>query len=486
MDLENLQAKIEELKNLKEIDIEGDLKILSRYNESLKDSLKKIAQDATFKMSKKKIRLLKNVNGYRTIFYQEIFEDNDGNIISYGDIMVAGGDSIRSGAGRGVAGFGFYRVGIPDGVEIIDVIGGHGSFYAQQKDSDCMWVWGVNSQGCLGLGHSNNVLIPQKVRFGAKIKKIVSSSLNTGYQFAFVLLEDGSLLGAGRNVEGELGIGNNIDSPRFLQALSNVKDVFVGNNWAAGVYAISYDGRLFSWGYNIRGWLGLGHSNSINTPTLVSNVQNIKSVYHSSYTDGTWYGNTFIITEDGHLLGAGYNGQYNLSQSDTNQRNTFVPILDENNIPLKDIIDFKGGGVFDVALALNKKGELFSWGCSDMGLGDNRTSHSRCKKIASNVKKIEKLGYRYPANYIQYEDGSIGAFGYNATSALGVGNASSPIRTITPLILPSNITDFCLQSYADIERAFVATDGEHLYACGSVYEGNLNVASNILQPQILK
>ncbi|PAF50852.1 hypothetical protein [Helicobacter sp. 13S00477-4] len=484
--LENLENKIQELKELKTLSVENSLGILKTYNESLKDDLNQIAQDILKDTSKKKIRLLKNVNGYRSVFYQEVYEDNKGNIIKYGDIMVAGGDAIRSGAGKGVASFGFYRVGIPYGVEIIDVVGGHGSFFAQEKDSDAMWVWGVNAQGCLGLGHSNNVLIPQRVSFPAKIKKIASASFSTGCQFAFVLLEDGRLLGAGRNADGELGIGNNIDCSKFLQALSNVADFFIGNNWAGGVYAITYDGRLFSWGYNRTGWLGLGHSNNVNTPTLVSNVENAKTIYHSTYNDGTWYGNTFIITTDNRLLGAGYNGQWNLSQSDANQRNTFVPILNESNLPLKDIIAFKGGGVYDVALAINNKGELFSWGCADMGLGDDRTAHSRCKKIASGVKRIEKQGYRYPANYIQYQNGSIAAFGYNQTQALGVGNATSPIRAMTPVILPAKIIDFCVCSFYEGERAFIASDGERLYGCGSVYEGNLNITSNILQPQILK
>lgn len=484
--LENLQAKIQELKNIKEVAIETNLEILGTYSNSLKKSLEKVASDISKKLSKKKIRLLKNVNGHQMVFYQEVLEDGDGNILHYGDIMVAGGDIIRSGAGKNPASLGFYRVGIPAGVEIIDLVGGHGNFYAQEKDSNSMWVWGTNAQGCLGLGHSNNVQIPQKVSFDAKIKKIASKSLHTSYQFVFVLLEDGRLLGAGRNADGELGIGNNIDSPRFVQALSGVKDVFVGNNWAGGVYAIANDGRLFAWGYNIRGWLGLGHSNSINTPTLVSNVQNAKTIYHSSYTDGTWYGNTFIITEDGMLLGAGYNGQWNLSQSDTNQRNGFTPILDENSLPLKDIVDFKGGGVYDVALALNKKGELFSWGCADVGLGDNRTSHSRCKRIATGVKQIEKQGYRYPQNFILYKDGSMKAFGYNAYNNLGVGNTTSPIRSLTSVILPSKITDFCIQAKLDGYSILTATDGDNLYECGVAFEGDINVPSTILQPQIIK
>lgn len=484
--LENLENKIDELKNLKSSSVENQIKILSAYSEGIKNDINAIKQDTLKTLSKKKIRLLKNVNGHQMVFYQEVYEDEKGNIIKYGDIMVAGGDINRSGAGRNAASFGFYRVGIPYGVEIVDVVGGHGSFFAQEKDSNSMWVWGSNAQGCLGLGHSSAVQIPQKVSFNAKIKKIVSRSLHTSYQFAFVLLEDGSLLGAGRNSDGELGIGNNIDSPRFLQTLSNVKDVFVGNNYASGVYAITNDGSLFAWGYNIRGWLGLGHSNSINTPTLVSNINNAKTIYHSTYTDGTWYGNTFIITTDNKLLGAGYNGQYNLSQSDTNQRNTFIPILDESSLPLKNIIDFKGGGVYDVALAINDKGDLFSWGCADMGLGDDRSAHSRCKKIATNVKQIEKQGYRYPQNFILYKDGGMGAFGYNANNNLGVGNTISPTRKLTDVILPCTITDFYVQAKLDGYSILTATDGDRLYECGVAFEGDINVPSTILQAQIIK
>ncbi|MDO7253878.1 RCC1 domain-containing protein [Helicobacter cappadocius] len=484
--LESLENKIEELKNIKTFSVQNASAMLSTYSDSLKNDLLKIKQDTLKDLSKKKIRLLKNVNGYRCIFYQEVFEDKNGNIIRYGDIMVSGGDITRSGAGRSAASMGFYRVGIPSGVQIIDVVGGHGGFFAQEKDSNAMWVWGTNAQGCLGVGHTRYVNIPQRVTFNSKIKKILSKSLHTSYQFAFVLLEDGTLLGAGRNTDGELGIGNNIDSPIFLQTLSDVKDVFVGNNYAGGIYAICNDGRLFSWGYNRTGWLGLGHSNSVNTPSLISNISNAKSIYHSTYTDGSWYGNTFIITTDNKLLGAGYNGQYNLSQSDTNQRNTFVPILDESNIPIKNIVDFKGGGVYDVALALNDKGELYSWGCADMGLGDDRNSHSRCRKIANDVKQIEKQSGRYSQNFVLYMDESMRAFGYNASNNLGIGNNASPIRSLSDVVLPSIITDFYCCAKNEGESVLIATDGNKLYACGISNEGVLNVSSMILQPQILR
>ncbi|PAF53243.1 hypothetical protein BKH42_06865 [Helicobacter sp. 13S00482-2] len=485
--LEILENKIDELKALKTLSIDKNIAILSAYNASLKQDLNAIVQSTIKELAIKRIRLLKKVNGWRTIFYQEVFEDEKGNIIKYGDVMVSGGDINRSGSGRGVASFGFSRVGIPEGIEIIDLIGGHGSYFAQVKDSNTMWVWGYNAQGCLGLSHTNYVTIPQKVTFPSKIKKIVSQSYDGSNQFTFVLLEDGSLFGSGYNPDGQLGIGNNINSSSFVRtSLSNVKDVFVGNNFGSGVFAIKNDGKLYAWGFNIRGWLGLGHSNSVNTPTLVSNVENPKFIYHSSYNDGSWWGNAFIITKDGDLLGAGYNGQYNLSQSDTNQRNTFVPILNENNLPLKNIVDFKGGGVYDVALALDDKGNLYSWGCAEMGLGDNRSENSRAKIIAKNVKQIEKQGYRYPSNYILYKDGSMESFGYNATQSLGIGNAISPIKSLTKVILPAKIIDFHLCANYEAERAFIATDGNNLYACGTSYEGNLNFTTNILQPQIIK
>ena len=106
------------------------------------------------------------------------------------------------------------------------------------------WVWGINQHGEIGDGTLANRLSPFRV-----MDNVVSIT-HTGRLQRSALRADGSLWSWGRNHTGQLGDGTLIDRHSPVQILDNV--VFIGSRWVAtdiaGGIALRADGSLWAWG----------------------------------------------------------------------------------------------------------------------------------------------------------------------------------------------------------------------------------------------
>ncbi|MCX7748278.1 MAG: S-layer homology domain-containing protein [Clostridia bacterium] len=91
----------------------------------------------------------------------------------------------------------------------------------------------------------------------------MSASVGT---HTLVLKENGDLLAYGENDFGQLGIGNNIDSPVLQLVMSGVKSIAAGY-WHS--MAVKENGDLWVWGYNHKGELGNGIRTYSATPNVV-------------------------------------------------------------------------------------------------------------------------------------------------------------------------------------------------------------------------
>ena len=88
-----------------------------------------------------------------------------------------------------------------------------------------------------------------------------------------MLKNDGSLWACGRNVYGELGLGDSTQRTTFTQVIDNVKQIACGSGYSI---ILKNDGSLWSCGYNYYGNLGLGTSTT--TTTLTQVTRNIKMI----------------------------------------------------------------------------------------------------------------------------------------------------------------------------------------------------------------
>lgn len=136
-----------------------------------------------------------------------------------------------------------------------------------------VFTWGKNEHGQLGprYCYRTDKGSPQKIDL-PKIKKVICNN-----DSMIVLTIFGEAYVLGLNEYGKLGIGDDhrmrICFPIKIN-LENIVDIVSGDSYHI---AITKCGKLYSWGKNDFGQLGLGHYNDMNTPQEI-NLPNIKKI----------------------------------------------------------------------------------------------------------------------------------------------------------------------------------------------------------------
>ncbi|MGI6680657.1 MAG: RCC1 domain-containing protein [Bdellovibrionota bacterium] len=241
--------------------------------------------------------------------------------------------------------------------------------------SDLLYCWGHNAQGQLGIGNNDISRTPQLVSTLGEVADYALSSYTT----CAIKKLDKTLWCWGANWGGQLGIGNTYSQnlPKQVEGLSNVKKVFVGES--SYTCAITQDDKLYCWGYNYDGQLGIGDTQKKLVPTLVAN--NIKSVSLAN-------SHTCAIDLDNKLYCWGDNSFGQLGIGDT--PNSLVPALVANNIKSVEVYPCYNGWIAKYTCAINLDDNLYCWGDNghyQLGLGDS-TNRYTPQLVLSNVKDV--------------------------------------------------------------------------------------------------
>ncbi|XP_028338589.1 X-linked retinitis pigmentosa GTPase regulator isoform X3 [Physeter macrocephalus] len=167
-----------------------------------------------------------------------------------------------------------------------------------------LFMFGSNNWGQLGLGSKSTVNKPTCVK-ALKLEKVKFAAC--GRNHTLVSTEGGKVYAAGGNTEGQLGLGdteerNTFHLISFFTSQHKIKQLSAGFNTSA---ALTEDGKLFMWGDNSEGQIGLQNIASICVPHQVTIGKPISWIscgyYHSAFvtTEGELY--TFGEPECGKL-----------------------------------------------------------------------------------------------------------------------------------------------------------------------------------------
>ena len=131
-----------------------------------------------------------------------------------------------------------------------------------------IYSFGRNQKGQLGLGnydYRNNPTLISEIP-----NNIVQ--ISAGDKYSLCLTNAGEIYAWGKNMGGQLGLGNynNRNIPTLVPTLpNNIIQIEAGNNHSL---VLSSSGKIYAFGYNISGQLGLGKENKFfkrNIPTLI-------------------------------------------------------------------------------------------------------------------------------------------------------------------------------------------------------------------------
>ena len=143
------------------------------------------------------------------------------------------------------------------------------------KKDGTLWGCGLNAHGQLGLEDITDRKIFTQVTTNIdNIKEVYC-----GGSYTIILKNDGTLWGCGANGGGQLGLGDTTNRTTFTQITTNtdnIKEVYCGGNHT---FILKNDNTLWGTGRNDFGHLGLKDTNYRTTFTKITiNTDNIKSL----------------------------------------------------------------------------------------------------------------------------------------------------------------------------------------------------------------
>mmetsp|Transcript_8694 Transcript_8694/g.8704 ORF Transcript_8694/g.8704 Transcript_8694/m.8704 type:complete len:417 (+) Transcript_8694:19-1269(+) len=200
-------------------------------------------------------------------------------------------------------------------------IGCGGHFTAVVTEDGEVYTWGQGRDYALGHGDRTPLKLPRKVQ-GLEGKKIVK--LACGRNFCIVLDNEGKLYSWGNNEYGQLGLSQTDRfraTPQQIKVLSNVVEIATGD---FHVMALTDKGNVFSWGAGSDGQLCHGNTSNQSTPRLIQGIPLVSRLSCGG-------GHSAFITQDFRLLmvGRGRDGQLGRQgnvESVASYRTTTVPV----------------------------------------------------------------------------------------------------------------------------------------------------------------
>ncbi|MGQ8871918.1 RCC1 domain-containing protein [Paenibacillus sp. TSA_86.1] len=185
------------------------------------------------------------------------------------------------------------------------------------KNNGDVYTFGYNAHGELGNGGTSDTYTPQKV--ATDIRRI-----GAGYTHSFIIDQQNKLYATGYNGYGGLGINNGSNKLSFTFVMDDVRQV------DGGIYHslfLKTDGSVWGTGYNYYGQtgrsLGNGTNNFYGVPHKI--MDNCRSVVCGGYFSG-------VITNDSKLYTFGYDDYGQLGMGYVSGNINYTPRLATTNV----------------------------------------------------------------------------------------------------------------------------------------------------------
>lgn len=298
---------------------------------------------------------------------------------------------------------------------------------------------------------------------------ITSPVVAGGKDFGAILKADGKLYSFGYNSFGELGIGSYVgqDVPTSIDEIKTYIDVQTGDNFTLGLRA---DGSVWSFGRNQNGELGLGNRDNKNTPTQISSLSNIIKIAagrkHSLSLDS--YGDVYA-------WGSNAQGQLGIKGASS------IDVPTKLNLGDVDVIDIACGENLSVIVLSN--GKLIVFGEGHENLSYAKVGNAVKAEIGAEIiiittaGNVTKVGTTLETIYtgkdavdisaagnnymILNKAGEVYNFGSNANGELGFGNTSN-INTPTKVERTSRV----IEIGAGVNNTYIIENTGLVYASG--------------------
>lgn len=277
------------------------------------------------------------------------------------------------------------------GKKVISIVGGNEFALLITNESQAnLYSCGYNVNGQLGLGNNTSPNTTfQNVTINISEKKIIAVSAGVGHSLIITSEATNNLYSCGKNSEGQLGIGNTTDNNTFQNVTTNINGkniVFISaGSFSSYVLTNENSNNLYSCGRNLDGELGL--NDNINKTTFQNVTTDIsgKKIIHVAGGGSSSY----ILTNESqnNLYSTGNNDIYGeLGLGDYSDRIRYTNV--STNISGKKIISVSPGEQHCCILTSDTSNNLYTCGKNlfgQLGLGYFDSSGINIFKLSSNT-----------------------------------------------------------------------------------------------------
>ncbi|XVE75181.1 hypothetical protein DITRI_Ditri12bG0074900 [Diplodiscus trichospermus] len=237
----------------------------------------------------------------------------------------------------------------------------------QQREKEQPWSWGAGTDGQLGTARLQDEHLPQLLHLPSLSSAGPVSMLACGGAHVVALTFGGKVLTWGRGSSGQLGHGelvNSLLTPKLVMSLDNYLITQVSAGWSHSGF-VSEDGFVFTCGDGSFGQLGHGDYRSHCSPVKVSFFVN-KHV--EQIACGMRHSLVLLKDSSGNQLygfGTGKRGQLGISTDRIKSVNTPQVTCGFEDVKITSI---SANG--DNSAALSADGRLYMWGRAFGGSSD--------------------------------------------------------------------------------------------------------------------
>jgi len=348
----------------------------------------------------------------------------------------------------------------PQEVTLVYTIKNRNNTYSLYSNGE-VYAKGTNKCGELGLGHKVEMPNEVKIEGLTGIQKIVLQQ-NEDRGAAYFINALGEVYVTGYNAYGQLGLGhtNDVIVPTKVEGLIGIADIAVSEAEHCNTYFINQNGAVYVAGANINGELGLGHKNQVNTPEKIEALDN-KVIKKIIYAEGFRY--TVFLNDRGEVFVSG-------SPEIVNQK-VEEPIVEETTVeqqPNNSIFGFTlPGGEQKQETELNSAAKVVEEKKEDTPKVNDPTIPTKIAAL-NGIKIIDIIpegdSRQFKIYYIA-ENGEVYATGYNRGGVLGINTEFNKVddkkNEYISVVIPQKVTALNgVQIKGRVDEKFIGMNDE--------------------------